>query len=153
MADNSSLIGIDAKITSSSSAKIVQIEGKENVNILNNTFTTVSDSESTASGLAIDNSRNVSIRNNTINIIANGGNGQATAFIGNNANIDFSNNTLNMGGTSSVSRWYTYFFAGSVTVNNLSGTGNTSNHVKCHFNNSFYTVTGSIETNGNISCP
>jgi hypothetical protein len=150
MADNSSLIGVNAKITNSSSTRIAKIEGKENVNILNNTFTT--ESGATAGIILIDNSRNVTIRNNNMNVIANGVNGQVIAFVNDNANIDFSNNTLNMGGTSPVSEWDTYFLASGVTINNLSGTGNTSNHVNCYINSS-YTVTGSIETNGNISCP
>lgn len=151
MADNSSLIGINAKIARAGSTVIAQVDGKDNVKILNNTFTSEV-SSSTASGLLIKNSHNLTIRNNHFNIIANGSTGQVLAFTDNNSNIDFSNNTLNMGGTTLVADWHTYLLAGGVTINNLSGTGNTSNHVRCYIV-STYTITGSIETNGNISCP
>jgi len=150
MADNSSLIGMKAKITNSSSSIIARIEGKDNVKILNNTLTSEV-SISTAGILETSNSRNITIRNNTMNVIANGSTAHSIAFGGNNANIDFSNNSLNIGGTAPTLR--TYLFTGTVTINNLSGTGNTSNLVTCYYGGGGYTITGSIETNGNISCP
>ncbi|WP_297809322.1 inverse autotransporter beta domain-containing protein [uncultured Methylophaga sp.] len=149
MADNSSLIGMKAKITTSLSTTIARIEGKDNVKILNNMLTTEV-SSSTASILHVENSGNVSIRNNTMNIIANGSTAHVIAFVGNNANIDFSNNSLNIGGTAPTLR--TYMLTGGVTINNLSGTGNTSNLVNCYIPVGG-SITGSIETNGNISCP
>ena len=151
MADNSSLIGVKAKITNSSSAIIAKIEGKDNVKILNNTLISEVSSE-TAGILEIRNSRNVTVRDNNMNVIANGYNGAVLQILNNNANIDFSNNTLNMAGTSPVSKWVTYFLGTGVTINNLSGTGNTSNLVKCDIAGG-YTITGSIETNGINLCP
>ncbi|MCX4192464.1 inverse autotransporter beta domain-containing protein [Methylophaga sp. OBS1] len=148
MADNSSLIGVKAKITNSSSSIIARIEGKDNVKILNNTLTSEV-SISTAAILDVRSSRNVTIRNNNINVIANGSSAHVISFVDNNANIDFSNNSLNIGGTAATLR--TYLLSG-VTINNLSGTGNTSNLVTCYIVGA-YTITGSIETNGNISCP
>ena len=59
---------------------------------------------------------------------------------------------LNMAGTSPVSKWVTYFLGTGVTINNLSGTGNTSNLVTCNISGG-YTITGSIETNGINLCP
>ena len=152
MADNSSLIGVKAKITNSSSAMIAKIEGKENVKILNNTLTSEVSSGSSAVILTIRNSRNVTVRDNKMNLIANGYNGAVLQILNNNANIDFSNNNLNMAGTSPVSKWVTYFLGTGVTINNLSGTGNTSNLVTCNISGG-YTITGSIETNGINLCP
>ncbi|WP_417510457.1 hypothetical protein [Methylophaga sp.] len=152
MADNSSLIGVKAKITNSSSAIIAKIEGKDNVKILNNMLTSEVSSGSSAVILTIRNSRNVTVRDNNMNVIANGYNGAVLQILNNNANIDFSNNTLNMAGTSPVSKWVTYFLGTGVTINNLSGTGNTSNLVKCDIAGG-YTITGSIETNGINLCP
>ncbi|KKL15969.1 hypothetical protein LCGC14_2500290 [marine sediment metagenome] len=149
MADNSSLIGVKAKITNSSTAIIAKIEGKDNVKILNNTLTSEV-SSFTAATLEIRNSRNVTIRNNTMNVIANGLSGLGIAFADNNANIDFSNNSLNIGGTAATLR--TYILAAGVTINNLSGTGNTSNLATCYISGG-YTITGSIETNGINLCP
>lgn len=150
MADNSSLIGVKAYINRASSMSIAKIEGKQNVQILNNTFR--STSSATANGLQIEDSHNVTIHNNNFDIVANGSGGQVVSFIGTNSNIDFSNNTMVLRGTTSDINQHTYFFAGGVTINNLSGTGNTANIARC-YNVSTFTITGSIETNGNSYCP
>lgn len=150
MADNSSLIGVRAYINRASSMSIANIEGKQNVQILNNTFR--STSSATANGLQIEDSHNVTIHNNNFDIVANGSGGQVVSFIGTNSNIDFSNNTMVLRGTTSDINQDTYFFAGGVTINNLSGTGNTANIARC-YNVSTFTITGSIETNGNSYCP
>jgi Inverse autotransporter, beta-domain len=149
MADNSSLIGIEAHINHSISSTIVRTDGKQNVQILNNTFSSMS--SNTASGIQVDDSHNVTIRNNHFNIIANGVDGHGISFQGTNSNIDISNNSIILQGTTADHK-YTYFLAGGVTINNLSGTGNTANTARC-YGVGGYTVTGSIETNGNSYCP
>ncbi len=151
MSDNSSLIGITATIEQTSSATIARIDGKQNVTIRDNTLTVTSDA--TANGIQIDTSQNVTIDNNTVSIVANGSGGQFLAFQGTSSNVSVNNNTVSMTGTTAPANQYYVFFSGGVTVNNLSGTGNTSNFTSCYFVSAgTTTVTGSITTSG-TTCP
>jgi len=151
MADNSSLIGVTASLNQASSLTIARIDGKQNVTIRDNTFTTKSGA--TANGIQVQDSQNVTIDNNTVSIVANGSGGQFIAFVGTNSNVSVNNNTVSMTGTTAPASQDYIFFAGGVTVNNLSGTGNTSNITSCYFVNAgTSTVTGSITTSG-TTCP
>ena len=151
MSDNSSLIGITATIEDTGSASIAKIDGKQNVTIRDNTLTVTSDA--TANGIQVSNSQNLTIDNNTVSIVANGSGGQFLAFQGTNSSVSVNNNTVSMTGTTAPANQDYIFFAGGVTVNNLSGTGNTSNFTSCYFVNAgTSTVTGSITTSG-TTCP
>ena len=150
MADNSSLIGVTASLSQPGSSTIAKIEGKQNVTIRDNPFTTTV-SAATANGLQIQNSQNVIIDNNTVSIVTNGSNGQFISFVGTNSNVSVNNNTVSMTGTAAPANQDYIFLAGGVTINNLSGTGNTSNITSCYVT-STYTITGSITTSG-TTCP
>lgn len=146
MADNSSLIGVTASITSTLSATIAKIDGKQNVTIKDSTLKVTSNS--TASGIQISGSSDVKIDNNNITVVSNGANSQFATFQGTNANIAIDDNTVSM--TAATSNYY-LLFAGGAEVSNFSGTGNTSNDTSCH-DGSAGPITGSVTTNG-ITCP
>lgn len=151
MANNSSLVGVQASINRSGSTVIAQLDNVSNVQIHDNVLHSQV-SASTAALFLIKNSHHVSIRNNHATVVANGGTGQALAFTDNNSYIDFSDNTLFFSGTVPTTDIHTYLLAGGVTITNLSGTGNTANIARCYIV-STYTITGAIETNGTDMCP
>ncbi len=150
MADNSSLIGVTASINRAGSTVIAHIDGKQNVTIRDNTLTSTV-SASTASAFLIKNSHDVTIDNNDVSIVANGSTGQFIAFTDNNSNISVNNNSVSMTGSILTTDQHYILLAGGVTINNLSGTGNTSNINRCYIV-STYTITGTITTNG-TTCP
>lgn len=150
MADNSSLIGVTASINRAGSTVIAHIDGKQNVTIRDNTLTSTV-SASTASAFLIKNSHDVTIDNNDVSIVANGSTGQFIAFTDNNSNISVNNNSVSMTGSILTTDQHYILLAGGVTINNLSGTGNTSNINRCYIV-STYNITGTITTNG-TTCP
>ncbi|MBN8197035.1 inverse autotransporter beta domain-containing protein [Thalassospira povalilytica] len=150
MADNSSLIGVTASINRAGSTVIAHIDGKQNVTIRGNTLTSTV-SASTASAFLIKNSHDITIDSNDVSIVANGSTGQFIAFTDNNSNISVNNNSVSMTGSILTTDQHYILLAGGVTINNLSGTGNTSNIARCYIV-STYTITGSITTNG-TTCP
>lgn len=151
MANNSSLVGVQASISRSGSVVIAQMDNVSNVQIHDNVLHSQV-SASTAALFLIKNSHHISIRNNNATVVANGSTGQALAFTDNNSYIDFSDNTLFLSGTILTTDIHTYLLAGGVTITNLSGTGNTANIARCYIV-STYTITGAIETNGTDMCP
>lgn len=150
MADNSSLIGVTASINRAGSTVIAHIDGKQNVTIRDNKLTSTV-SASTASAFLIKNSHDITIDNNDVSIVANGSTGQFIAFTDNNSNVSVNNNTVSMTGSILTADQHYILLAGGVTINNLSGTGNTSNIDRCYIV-STYTITGTITTNG-TTCP
>ncbi|MFV1850815.1 MAG: inverse autotransporter beta domain-containing protein [Thalassospira sp.] len=149
MADNSSLIGVTANLTRSSSSTIARIAGKNNVTIRDNKLTTTV-SGSTASTFDIEDGQNITIENNDISIIANGSTSHFLAIRGANSNISVNDNKISTTGTAATKRYI--LLAGSVNISNLSGTGNTSNITTCYIGGSLGTVTGTITTSG-TNCP
>ncbi|BDW89233.1 inverse autotransporter beta domain-containing protein [Thalassospira tepidiphila] len=157
MADNSSLVGVTANVnTTTGSAYIVHIEGKQNVTIRDNKLTTQNDT-STAGAIIIRDSQDVTIKNNVSSITSDGNGARFLAIIGNNSNISIDDNKLSVSGAGFDKRFV--FFANSSTINNLSGTGNTTNNLNpCgDGGGTLPTVTGSITVDGTAvdgsACP
>lgn len=157
MADNSSLIGVTANVnTTTGSAYIVHIEGKQNVTIRNNKLTT-QNVNSTAGAIIIRDSQDVTIKNNVSSVTSNANGARFLAIIGNNSNISIDDNKLSVSGAGVDKRFV--FFANSSTINNLSGTGNTTNNLNpCgDGGGTLPTVTGSVTVDGTAvdgsACP
>lgn len=145
MADDSSLIGVTASINGAASSIIGRIDGKQNVTIRDNDFTTTV-AGATAGGIQILDSHDVTIANNSLSADPNGGNSQFVVFAGTNSNIAIDNNAISLADSASL-----FVLAGGVTITDLSGSGNTSNVTTCNIVGLF-TVTGSVTTSG-TSCP
>ena len=156
MADNSSLIGVTANVNTTGSAYIVHIEGKQNVTIRNNNLTAQNDN-STAGAIIIRDSQDVTIKNNVSSVTSDGNGARFLAIIGNNSNISIDDNELSVTGSGFNKRFV--FFANSSTINNLSGTGNTTNNINpCgDGGGTLPTVQGSVTVDGTAvngsACP
>jgi hypothetical protein len=152
MANNSSLIGVNASLTSALSSAVVNIDSAQNVTITDSTFSATVTS-ATSSPILINSGTNITLRNNTINSTASGAlsNARIISITGTNSNITFANNTTTASGSGSTKEM---MLINSVSITNLSGSGNTANVTTC--NNSAGTITGNISytVNGTThTCP